>query len=172
MTTPEPRPTITVVSPVFNEETVLPELLDRLARVFDGNGGNAWCAILVDDGSRDGTAALVRERAARDPRFRLVQLSRNFGFQGALSAGLAEAAGSAAVVTIDADLQDPPELLPDMMALMDQGADVVYGQRRQPTPRDVSQRLRAAMLESAAADAARRDAEVEEIFRTLNMPPR
>ena len=130
MTTPEPRPTITVVSPVFNEEAVLPELLDRLARVFDGNGGNAWCAILVDDGSRDGTAALVRERAARDPRFRLVQLSRNFGFQGALSAGLAEAAGSAAVVTIDADLQDPPELIPELVAAWKRGAEVVRARRR------------------------------------------
>lgn len=127
---PEPRTKIVVVSPVFNEEAVLPELLDRLTRVFDAEGDHAWSAILVDDGSRDRTAALVRERSLRDPRFRLVQLSRNFGFQGALSAGLAEAAGAAAVVTIDADLQDPPELIPELVRAWERGAEVVRARRR------------------------------------------
>ena len=126
------NPLIAVVIPVFNEEAVLPELFSRLAAVFDANQSFAWSAILVDDGSRDRSAELVGAQAARDPRFELVALSRNFGFQNALSAGLAHAAaaGVAAVVTMDADLQDPPEVIPELVAAWRAGAEVVRATRR------------------------------------------
>ena len=123
-------PTIAVVIPVFNEEAVLPELFQRLAAVFDRDPGCAWAAILVNDGSRDRSAALIAEQHSRDPRFKLVDLSRNFGFQGALAAGLAAAATADAVVTMDADLQDPPEVLPELVAAWRGGAEVVRAVRR------------------------------------------
>jgi glycosyltransferase involved in cell wall biosynthesis len=123
-------PTIAVVIPVFNEEAVLPELFQRLAAVFDREPGCAWAAILVNDGSRDRSAGLIADQHARDPRFKLVDLSRNFGFQGALAAGLAAAATADAVVTMDADLQDPPEVLPELVAAWRGGAEVVRAVRR------------------------------------------
>src|SRR5688572_9881182 len=124
---PVGAPAISLVIPVFNEEDVLPELFQRLAALFDGNPAQKWTAVLVNDGSRDASADLIRGKAAADPRFVLVELSRNFGFQAAISAGLTEALdrGSAAVVTMDADLQDPPELIPEMVAAWRQGAEVV-----------------------------------------------
>jgi glycosyltransferase involved in cell wall biosynthesis len=130
MSSPAPRPRIAIVTPVFNEEAVLPELFARLAAVFDAETGYAWRAILVDDGSHDRSAALVRAQAVRDPRFVLVELSRNFGFQSALSAGLAQVAGDEAAVTMDADLQDPPELIPELAAAWRGGAEIVRAVRR------------------------------------------
>ena len=127
---PDPGPIITVVTPVFNEEAVLPELFARLGALFDGNPGCTWRAVLVDDGSRDRTVELIRAQVARDPRFELIELSRNFGFQSALSAGLAHAAESDAVVTMDADLQDPPEVIPALVAAWQSGAEVVRAVRR------------------------------------------
>jgi len=123
-------PQIAVVVPVFNEEAVLPELFARLAAVFDGARDISWRAVLVDDGSRDASAALISAHAQRDPRFELVVLSRNFGFQSALAAGLAHAAEADAVVTMDADLQDPPELIPELVAAWRAGAEVVRATRR------------------------------------------
>ena len=125
-----PAPTVAVVIPVFNEHAVLPELCSRLIALFDGGHGCVWRAVLVDDGSRDNSAALIRAQAQRDPRFELVELSRNFGFQAALTAGLAHARGSDAVVTMDADLQDPPELIPQLVAAWRGGAEVVRAMRR------------------------------------------
>jgi len=122
-------PRISVVTPVFNEEAVLPELFARLGAVFDGHPDCAWQAVLVDDGSRDGTAELVRRQAEKDPRFVLLELTRNFGFQPALAAGLAHADGQA-IVTMDADLQDPPEIIPALVASWREGADVVRAVRR------------------------------------------
>jgi len=126
----DPAPQITVVTPVFNEEAVLPELFARLGALFDGNPGCTWRAVLVDDGSRDRTVELIRTQAAHDPRFELIELSRNFGFQSALSAGLAHAAAADAVVTMDADLQDPPEVIPALVAAWQSGAEVVRAVRR------------------------------------------
>ncbi|HVU25128.1 MAG TPA: glycosyltransferase family 2 protein [Opitutus sp.] len=123
-------PTLAVVIPVFNEEAVLPELIARLTAVFDAHPRFAWRAVLVDDGSRDASASRIRAHAQRDPRFELVELSRNFGFQSALSAGLTHAAGADAVVTMDADLQDPPEVIPDLVAAWRNGAEVVRATRR------------------------------------------
>jgi glycosyltransferase involved in cell wall biosynthesis len=122
------EPTITIVTPVFNEEAVLPELFARLTAIFDQNPGLEWRALLVDDGSRDRTVPLIREQAAKDPRFGLLELSRNFGFQAALAAGLAEAKGDA-IVTMDADLQDPPEVIPQLVARWREGAEIVYAVR-------------------------------------------
>ena len=122
------RPALSVVAPCFNEEGVLPEFLKRVAAVLDGSGATAEI-VLVDDGSRDGTWTVISEAAARDPRVVGIRLMRNHGHQLALTAGLTICRGER-VMIIDADLQDPPELLPDMIALMEQGADVVYGQRR------------------------------------------
>ncbi|MEO7797862.1 MAG: glycosyltransferase family 2 protein [Opitutaceae bacterium] len=123
-------PLIAVVIPVFNENAVLPELIARLTALFDAQRGCSWRAILVDDGSRDHSVELIRAQAVRDPRFELVELSRNFGFQSALSAGLARAASVDAVVTMDADLQDPPEVIPDLVAAWRGGAEVVRATRR------------------------------------------
>jgi glycosyltransferase involved in cell wall biosynthesis len=125
-----PAAVVAIVTPVFNEEAVLPELFARLAALFDANRDYTWRAVLVDDGSRDQSAALVRAQAARDPRFEVVELSRNFGFQSALSAGLARARAADAIVTMDADLQDPPELIPALVAAWRGGAEVVRATRR------------------------------------------
>lgn len=121
---------VAVVIPIFNEEEVLPELLRRLAAVFSSQPAVNWRAILVDDGSRDQSAALIRDHAASDPRFALVELSRNFGFQAALSAGLATAADADAVITMDGDLQDPPELIVELVAAWRAGGEVVRAVRR------------------------------------------
>lgn len=126
----EPSPAITIVIPVFNEEAVLPELVARLTAVFDAHPGCAWSAIMVNDGSRDRSVEVALAAHARDPRFKLVELSRNFGFQAALAAGLAAAARADAVVTMDADLQDPPEVIPALVAAWRGGAEVVRAVRR------------------------------------------
>lgn len=125
-------PTVTVVIPIFNEEAVLPELLARLTALFDAQTSNAWNAVLVDDGSRDRSVELIRAHIEKDGRFALLELSRNFGFQAAITAGLAHATG-AAVVTMDADLQDPPECIPDLVAKWRAGASIVRAVRRSRT---------------------------------------
>ena len=125
-----PKPSIAIVIPVFNEEPVLPELLHRLETVFASAGGTDWSVIFINDGSRDRTAELIKAQAARDSRFKLVDFSRNFGHQAALTAGLAHADTADAVVTMDADLQDPPELIPEMVAAWQGGAQVVLAVRR------------------------------------------
>jgi len=118
---------VSVVVPCYNEEESLPELHRRVGAVCEALG-LPYEIVLVDDGSRDATWRIIDDLAQLDPRVRGVKLARNHGHQLALTAGLAEARG-ARVLMIDADLQDPPELLPEMMRLMDQGYDVVYGRR-------------------------------------------
>ena len=139
---PPTRPALSVVAPCFNEQEVLPEFLRRIHAVLDGIGGSSEI-VLVDDGSRDGTWQVMTEAAAKSPRVVGVRLMRNHGHQLALTAGLTVCRGER-VLIIDSDLQDPPELLPDMMKLMDQGADVVYGQRRQRDGESLFKRLSAA----------------------------
>lgn len=120
--------TLSVVVPVRNEQAVLAEFHARLvAAIGETHGG--WEAIYVDDGSTDATPAILRRLRDADGRVGIVRLSRNFGKEAAMSAGLREARGSAAVV-IDADLQDPPELIPEMLAAWSVGADVVNMRRR------------------------------------------
>lgn len=122
-------PLLAIVIPVYNEAPVLPELLRRLAAVCDRLDDLRCQVIFVDDGSRDDSAAILREAARRDSRLRLVRLSRNFGHQPALTAGLHAAAEADAVVTMDADLQDPPELIPALVSSWRQGAEVVLAVR-------------------------------------------
>ena len=116
---------VSVVSPVLDEADVLEAFHDRVSGALA-----EWDfeLILVDDGSRDRTPQVLEELAARDPRVRVVMLSRNFGQEAAISAGLDHSAGQV-VVTMDADLQDPPEVIPALIAEWSEGADVVYAMR-------------------------------------------
>ncbi len=118
---------VSVVAPCFNEETVLAAFHARLTAVMDGVG-LPWTVIYVDDGSTDATRR-VAESLAKDPRVAVLGLSRNFGKEAATTAGLDHAPG-AAVIVIDADLQDPPEVIPELIAVWQEGVDVVYAQRR------------------------------------------
>jgi glycosyltransferase involved in cell wall biosynthesis len=122
-------PTYSLVIPAYNEEGVMPELAARLAELMDALDGDAE-AILVDDGSRDRTYELMVEAAKADPRFRLIRLSRNFGHQIALTAGVDLAAGDA-VIVLDADLQDPPEVVLELAKQWREGYDVVYAVRKE-----------------------------------------
>lgn len=117
---------ISVVAPIHNEAEAIPELHRRLTSVLTELG--AYEIVLVDDGSTDRSWEHMLAIAPSDPHLRLVRLSRNFGHQAALTAGL-EAARGDAVVLIDADLQDPPELIPLLVAKWREGFDVVYGLR-------------------------------------------
>ncbi len=137
-----PHPALSVVAPCYNEQEVLPEFLRRIGAVLEKAAGVAE-VVLVDDGSRDRTWDVMTAAAAADRRIVAVRLMRNHGHQLALTAGLSVCRGER-ILIIDADLQDPPELLPDMMALMDQGADVVYGQRRQRDGESLFKRATAA----------------------------
>jgi dolichol-phosphate mannosyltransferase len=121
-------PVLSIVVPCFNEEEILLRTLARLHGAAQATG-LAYEIVLVDDGSSDGTWSVVTEAAGHDPRVRGVRLSRNFGHQMALTAGLERVRG-AEILIIDADLQDPPELLGLMLARRQEGFDIVYGQRR------------------------------------------
>ena len=123
-----PRQLLSFVVPCYNEEAVLPETLRRL-RLFCEHARDIEVEmVFVDDGSRDSTRAIVKAAAESDSRIRLVCLARNFGHQVAVTAGLDVARGDA-VVLMDADLQDPPEVVHAMIAKWREGYDVVYGTR-------------------------------------------
>jgi glycosyltransferase involved in cell wall biosynthesis len=117
---------LSVVVPAHDEQESLEELVRRLTAALDAVPDVNWEAILVDDGSRDASYPLMVTLAGRDPRIKIVQLSRNFGHQVALSAGIELASGDA-VVLMDADLQHPPELIGDFVRLWRDGNDIVYG---------------------------------------------
>jgi len=119
---------LSIVVPCYNEEAVLAELQSRLASVLEQIGDLDGEIVYVDDGSSDQTPQLLRQLQASEPRVRVVSLSRNFGHQIAVTAGL-EHAGGDAVVIIDADLQDPPEVIPEMITRWRDGYHVVYGLR-------------------------------------------
>ena len=131
-----------IVIPVCNEEQSLPELCARLQTLGSQLDGDME-VILVDDGSRDASYSLMQEMNERDPRFKAVRLSRNFGHQIAITAGLDIASGRA-VVVMDADLQDPPEVIVEMAAKWREGYEVVYALRAQRTGESVFKRLTAA----------------------------
>jgi polyisoprenyl-phosphate glycosyltransferase len=116
---------LSVVAPVFNEEATIDEFYTRVCAALEEL---AFELVLVDDGSTDGSPAALARLAANDPRVKVVYLSRNFGHQTALTAGLDHAGGNA-VVMLDADLQDPPELIPRMLDHWRRGCDVVYAVR-------------------------------------------
>jgi dolichol-phosphate mannosyltransferase len=119
---------LSVIIPCYNEEPVLRATHERLSNVLKAMPGVDYEFIFVNDGSRDRTQEILAELQTFDPRARVLLLSRNFGHQIAVTAGLAEAAGDA-VVIIDADLQDPPEVIPQMVQLWRDGNEVVYGIR-------------------------------------------
>jgi undecaprenyl-phosphate 4-deoxy-4-formamido-L-arabinose transferase len=133
---------LSVVIPVYNEEENLPELLDRLTATLVPLG-KPYEVVLVNDGSRDRSLALLREASARDPHLVVVDFNRNYGQHAAVFAGF-EACRGEIVVTLDADLQNPPEEIPKLVAKMEEGYDVVGSvrvQRQDPLLRRVASRI-------------------------------
>jgi polyisoprenyl-phosphate glycosyltransferase len=135
---------LSIVVPVYNEVEVLPFLLAAIRGVMTGTD-HGYEIILVDDGSLDGTTQALKQAAATDPHIKALIFSRNFGHQAAITAGLDFASGDAAVV-IDADLQDPPELFPEMIALLEEGYDVVSAQRLTRSGEGIVKRYTASMF--------------------------
>ena len=121
--------TVSVVLPVYNEAENLDLLVGRLQEVLERATGGAFEVLLIDDGSTDASPEMLDALAARDPRCKVIHFSRNFGHQAALQAGLDAGVGDA-VITMDADLQDPPEVLARLIAKWREGYDVVYAIRR------------------------------------------
>lgn len=121
------QPKYSVVAPVFNEEETLPHFYKRVVDVMEGIG-EPFELVLVNDGSTDGSFLKMQELHQRDPRVIVIDFSRNFGHQIAISAGLDYARGEA-VIIIDSDLQDPPEVIADLIQRWKDGAEVVYAQR-------------------------------------------
>ena len=121
------RQLISIVVPTFNEEAVLPEFHETVSAAIAGQPYD-FELVYVNDGSSDNTVAVIKQLAGTDNRITLIDLSRNFGKEIALTAGLQKAAGDA-VVVIDADLQDPPELIPELISEWENGYDVIYAQR-------------------------------------------
>ena len=126
--------TLSVIVPVKDEAAAIGPFVARVTHVLDalaapGGGRERWEILFVDDGSQDATLAAIHAAHRADPRVRALSLSRNFGKEAALSAGLDHARGSA-VVPMDVDLQDPPEVIGDMLARWREGFEVVYGVRR------------------------------------------
>jgi polyisoprenyl-phosphate glycosyltransferase len=136
---------ISVVIPVKDEERAIAPCIERLKPVLEGLAGESGFEILfIDDGSTDSTLERIREQNRSDRRVRAVSLSRNFGKEAALSAGLDFARGDA-VVPLDVDLQDPPEVLPEMVAKWKTGFDIVYGVRSDRRSDTVPKRLTASL---------------------------
>ena len=123
------KPIVSIVIPLYNEEQVFDRLISRLDSVLM-NFEYATEVVLIDDGSRDNTAALMKAKCLSDARYTGLFLSRNHGHQLALSAGLAHAKGSEAIMVLDGDLQDPPELINEFYSLYKNGNDVVYAIRK------------------------------------------
>ncbi|HXJ23686.1 MAG TPA: glycosyltransferase family 2 protein [Polyangia bacterium] len=144
-------PVLSLVLPVYNEQAIIPELDRRLrALLADLDGaaggcvGDAWEVIFVNDGSKDQSLAMLRELAAAEPRYKVLSLSRNFGHQMAITAGLDHADGEA-VVVMDADLQDPPEVVRQMLEGWREGFDVVFAVRSRRHGETAFKRLTAAL---------------------------
>ncbi|MES1209603.1 MAG: glycosyltransferase family 2 protein [Pseudomonadota bacterium] len=140
-------PVLSLVLPIYNEEAIIPELDRRLKAFLTDIGhdvGDAWEVIFVDDGSQDGSRGLLEAMAAAEPRYRVVSFSRNFGHQAAITAGLDRAEGDA-VVVMDADLQDPPEVVSRMVGRWREGFDVVFAVRSRRHGETFFKRLTAAL---------------------------
>ncbi|MCY3834912.1 MAG: glycosyltransferase family 2 protein [Anaerolineaceae bacterium] len=123
-----PRTVVSVITPVYNETGLIDLFYERLARSLDGAGVGDWELIFVDDGSEDSSPEELQAIVCKDERVKCVHLSRNFGQEQAVAAGIDQAVGQA-VVLIDVDLQDPPEIIPKMIAKWREGYQVVYGTR-------------------------------------------
>ena len=119
---------VSLLIPFYNEQEVLPMLYDRVKTLIDSNSMYNWEILLVNDGSTDNSLCAVKQMHMRDSRFRYIDLSRNFGKEVAMLAGLDYVTGDC-VVIMDADLQHPPELIPDMLKLWEEGYDDIYGKR-------------------------------------------
>lgn len=139
------RPCLSIVAPCFNEEASIGEFHRRSQAAAMAAASGDFEIVLVDDGSTDRTWQLISALAADDPRVVGVRLRRNYGHQMAVTAGL-DAARGERVLLIDADLQDPPELVGEMMRLMDEGAEVVYGKRAERAGETVFKRATAAIF--------------------------
>jgi glycosyltransferase involved in cell wall biosynthesis len=142
---PSPAPVLSIIVPVKDEEEAIPFFLERVRsalEALDDPAGRSFEILFVDDGSSDGTLAEIRRAHATDPRIRAVSLSRNFGKEAAVSAGLDRCRGEA-VVPMDVDLQDPPETLGGMLAKWREGFEVVYGVRRNREHDSLPKRLTA-----------------------------
>ena len=136
---------LSIVAPCYNEQEVINELHRRCAAAAEPLVGKSYELVLVDDGSQDDTRAVIAALADAGGQTVGVFLARNYGHQKALSAGLSLCRGQR-ILIIDSDLQDPPELLADMMALMDDGADVVFGQRTSRPGESFAKRSAAAVF--------------------------
>lgn len=136
---------LSVAIPCFNEAEGLAELHRRVSAACRAVAGGDYEIVLVNDGSTDATWEVIRSLAAQDSQLVGINLSRNHGHQLALSAALSYCRG-ARILILDADLQDPPELLPEMMQSMDRGADVVYGRRRSRSGETLTKRFTAAVF--------------------------
>ena len=137
--TPANQHCLAAAVPVYNEAAVLPELLRRLPAALDQVPDCRWIITFVDDGSIDATGELLNRASQLDSRIHVARFSRNFGHQPALSAAIADAlsAGADAIITMDADLQDPPELIPELVAAWRAGAEVVLAVRRSRQERGI-----------------------------------
>ena len=164
-----PRPRLSVVAPCFNEEAGLGEFHRRMTAAARDIAGSDYELILVNDGSADRTWEIMLELAKRDPQLIIVNLSRRHGHQRAMTAGLHSCRGDR-VLTIDSDLQDPPELLGEMWRLMDRvDADVVYGQRRERQGETMLKRGTAALFYRLLRQLADADMPVDSgDFRLMN----
>lgn len=138
------RPVLSLVLPIYNEEPVIPELHKRL-EAFLASVGETWEVIFVDDGSRDKSFEMLKAVCEGEPRYKLVSFARNFGHQFAITAGVDYAEGEA-VVVMDADLQDPPEVVGQMLAKWREGFDVVYGVRAKREREGIFKRATAALF--------------------------
>jgi len=127
MQQPNTKPVYSIVAPIYNESGNIPELYRQITEVMDSSG-EPWELITVNDGSRDNSLLLLREISARDPRVKVVDFARNFGHQIAVTAGMDYTHGEA-VIIIDADLQDPPSVILDLIARWKEGYEVVYAVR-------------------------------------------
>lgn len=123
------KPQYSIVAPIYNEEGNIPLLYERICTVMDTTG-EGWELVLVNDGSRDRSPDLIQDLAQRDPRVKVIHFARNFGHQVAVTAGIDHASGRATIL-IDADLQDPPEVILDLIKQWKAGYDVVYAVREE-----------------------------------------
>ncbi len=119
---------VSILIPFYNEQDVLPSLFERLQLLIDSNDNYQWEVMLINDGSTDNSLCLVKQMRLRDKRFRYIDLSRNFGKETAMLAGFDNVTGDCMVI-MDADLQHPPEVIPQMLKLWEDGYDDIYGKR-------------------------------------------
>ena len=161
-------PALSVVVPILDEEDGLPELLRRLLPVLEAQTAR-FEVVFVDDGSRDGSVALLRRAAETDPRVKVLALSRNFGQHVALSAGCDHARGDV-VVLMDGDLQDRPEEIPALLGRLDEGYDAVYAIRRNRKDGAIKRATSAAFHAVLATAVGGRHHASAAVFRAMRRP--